>query len=172
MEIKKVFVAGAGLMGSGISQVCASAGLKVIICDVVSEALEKALKNIAWSVGKFIEKQKVSGPLEAVMTRITSTNDLTMAAEADLCIEAVFEKLELKQEVFGRLGSVVKHNIPLASNTSAIPISSLAATVPHPERVFLPWQAHYLPEEMKGLQVSPWMQMFRNAYQWCQEGNK
>ena len=56
MEIKKVFVAGAGLMGSGISQVCASAGLKVIICDVVSEALEKALKNIAWSVGKFIEE--------------------------------------------------------------------------------------------------------------------
>ncbi len=135
MEIKKVFVAGAGLMGSGIAQVCASAGLEVIICDVASEALERALKNIAWSVGKFIEKKKVSGPLEAVMGRITSTNDSTMAAETDLCIEAVFEKLELKQEIFGRLGSVVKHNIPMASNTSAIPISTLAAAVPHPERV-------------------------------------
>lgn len=94
MEIKKVFVAGAGLMGSGIAQVCASAGLGVIICDVASEALERALKNIAWSVGKFIEKKKISGPSEAVMARITSTNDLTMAAEADLCVEAVFEKLE------------------------------------------------------------------------------
>ena len=61
MGIKKVFVAGAGLMGSGIAQVCASSGLEVIVCDVASEALEKALKNIAWSVGKFIEKQKVKG---------------------------------------------------------------------------------------------------------------
>ncbi len=135
MEIKKVFVAGAGLMGSGITQVCASAGLAVIMCDVASEALERALKNIAWSAGKFVEKQKVKGPLEAIMARITSTNDLTMAAEADLCIEAVFEKLDLKREVFGRLGSVANPETLLASNTSAIPISSLAATVPHPERV-------------------------------------
>ncbi len=135
MGIKKVFVAGAGLMGSGIAQVCASSGLEVIVCDVASEALEKALKNIAWSVGKFIEKQKVKGPLEAIMARITTTNDLTMASEADLCIEAVFEKLDLKQEVFGRLGSVANPETLLASNTSAIPISSLAATVPHPERV-------------------------------------
>ena len=135
MGIKRVFVAGAGLMGSGIAQVCASAGLDVVVCDVASEALERALKNIAWSVGKFIEKQKIKGPLETIMARITSTNDLTMAAEADLCIEAVFEKLDLKQEVFGRLGSVVNPETLLASNTSAIPISSLAATVPHPERV-------------------------------------
>lgn len=135
MGIKRVFVAGAGLMGSGITQVCASAGLEVIMCDVASEALERALKNIAWSVGKFIEKQKVKGPLEAIMARITSTNDLTMAAEVDLCIEAVFERLDLKQEVFGRLGSVANPETLLASNTSAIPISSLAASVPHPERV-------------------------------------
>lgn len=135
MGIKKVFVAGAGLMGSGIAQVCASSGLEVIVCDVASEALEKALKNIAWSVGKFIEKQKVKGPLEAIMARITTTNDLTMVSEADLCIEAVFEKLDLKQEVFGRLGSVANPETLLASNTSAIPISSLAAAVPHPERV-------------------------------------
>ena len=69
------------------------------------------------------------------MARITTTNDLTMVSEADLCIEAVFEKLDLKQEVFGRLGSVANPETLLASNTSAIPISSLAATVPHPERV-------------------------------------
>ena len=135
MAIKKVFVAGAGLMGSGIAQVCASSGLEVILCDVASEALDRALKNIAWSVGKFVEKRKVEGPLEAVMARINSTNDFTMAAEADICIEAVFEKLDLKQEVFGRLGSIVNPETLLASNTSAIPISSLAAAVPHPERV-------------------------------------
>ena len=100
MEIKKVFVAGAGLMGSGIAQVCAGAGLNVILCDVDSDALERAIKNIAWSVGKFVEKGKLQGPVEAITGRIKPTSDFSLAAEADLCIEAVFEKLELKLEIF------------------------------------------------------------------------
>lgn len=135
MEIRKVFVVGAGLMGSGIAQVCAGARLEVILCDVAAEAVERALKNIAWSAGKLVEKQKYEGPLEAVMARITPTDDMARAADADLCIEAVFEKLDLKQEIFGKLAKVVKPETLLASNTSAIPISSLAAGVPHPERV-------------------------------------
>ena len=135
MEIKKVFVVGAGLMGSGIAQVCAGARFQVILCDVALEAVERALKNIAWSAGKLVEKQKIEGPLEAIMKRITQTDDLAMASQADLCIEAVFEKLDLKQEVFGKLGGIVKPETLLASNTSAIPISSLAAGVQYPERV-------------------------------------
>jgi 3-hydroxybutyryl-CoA dehydrogenase len=63
MEIKKVFIAGSGLMGSGIAQVCAGAGLNVILCDVESDALERAIKNIAWSAGKFVEKGKLQGPV-------------------------------------------------------------------------------------------------------------
>lgn len=135
MEIKKVFVVGSGLMGSGISQVCASAGLDVVLFDSAPGAVERALKNIAWSAGKLVEKQKVQGPLEAVMARITAADSLDKAAEADLCIEAVFEDLGVKKDVFANLSAVVKPETLLASNTSAIPISSLAAAVPHPERV-------------------------------------
>ena len=135
MDIKKVFVVGSGLMGSGIAQVLATAGLEVILSDVNHEMLERALKNIAWSAGKLVEKQKAEGPLDAIMARITPTDDLALAAEANLCIEAVFEKLALKQDVFRNLASVVGPETLLASNTSAIPISSLAAGIQHPERV-------------------------------------
>jgi len=122
-------------MGSGIAQVCAAAHFEVILCDVAPQAVERALKNIAWSAEKLVEKQKIEGPLEAIMARITPVNDVARAAEVDLCIEAVFEKLDLKQEVFGKLAAVVKPETLLASNTSAIPISALAAGVPYPERV-------------------------------------
>jgi len=135
MDIKKVFVVGSGLMGSGMAQVCPTAGLGVILSDVNREMLERALKNIAWSAGKLVEKQKAEGPLDAIMARITPTDDLALAAEANLCIEAVFEKLALKQDVFRDLASVVGPETLLASNTSAIPISSLAAGIQHPERV-------------------------------------
>ena len=135
MKIRNVFVVGAGLMGSGIAQVCACAGLEVTLCDVAGEALERALKNIAWSAGKLVEKQRIRGPLEAIMGRIISTDDPTVAANADLCIEAVFEDLALKKDVFEKLSFVVSPETLLASNTSAIPISALAASVPHPERV-------------------------------------
>jgi 3-hydroxybutyryl-CoA dehydrogenase len=82
-----------------------------------------------------VEKQKAQGPLEAIMARITAADSLDKAAEADLCIEAVFENLAVKQEVFAKLSVVVKPDTMLASNTSAIPISTLAASVPHPERM-------------------------------------
>jgi 3-hydroxybutyryl-CoA dehydrogenase len=135
VEIRKVFVVGAGLMGSGIAQVCASARLEVVLYDVAPEAVERALKNISWSAGKLVEKQKFQGPLEDIMAHITAVNDLDRAVEADLCIEAVFEKLDLKQEVFGKLAAVANPGTLLATNTSAIPISSIAAGVPYPERV-------------------------------------
>ena len=135
METRKVFIAGAGLMGSGIAQVCAQAGLEVILGDIGPEVLEKATKNIAWSAGKLIEKGKVAGPLEAVMGRIATTTDTGRAAEADLCLEAVFEKLEVKQEIFARFDAAARPEALLASNTSAISISTLAAGTRRPEKV-------------------------------------
>lgn len=135
MEIRKVFIVGAGLMGSGIAQVCASAGLEVALCDVSSEALDRALGSIAWSAGKLVENQKIEGPLEAIMKRIVPTTDFAPAAGADLCIEAVFEKLDLKQEIFGKLDASAQPGALLASNTSAISISTLAASTRRPERV-------------------------------------
>ncbi len=135
MEVKNVFVAGAGLMGSGIAQVCAGSGLNVTLCDVDSAALERATKNIAWSAGKFVEKGKLQGPLELIMGRITTTGDFSLASGADLCIEAVFEKLDLKLEIFKKLDAAAPPNAMLASNTSAISVSTLAAATQRPEQV-------------------------------------
>ena len=135
MNIEKVFIVGAGLMGSGIAQSCAQAGISVTMCDLSPEALEKALKGIAWSAGKMVEKGKVQGPLEDIMGRIQTTGDMAAAAKADLCIEAVFEKLDLKRTIFGQMDEAASDQAILASNTSAISISTLASCTKRPDRV-------------------------------------
>jgi 3-hydroxybutyryl-CoA dehydrogenase len=135
MAIEKVFVVGSGLMGSGIAQVCAQVGIQVFISDISQEILNKALKNISWSVGKFVEKGKLKENLETIMGRIRTGIDFAAAGQADLAIEAVFEKLELKQEIFKKLDEVCGPGTLLASNTSAIPITELATVTKHPERV-------------------------------------
>src|SRR4030043_284999 len=135
MSIQSVFVIGSGLMGSGIAQVCAQAGIQVFINDVSQEILNRALKNISWSVGKFIEKGKGKENLETIMGRIKTGTDFTAAAQADLAIEAVFEKLDLKQEIFRKLDEVCRSEAVLASNTSAIPITEIATVTKRPEKV-------------------------------------
>ena len=135
MPIEKVFVVGSGLMGGGIAQTCAQSGIQVFINDVSQEILNRALKNISWSVGKFIEKGKVKENLETIMGRIKTGTDFTAAAQADLAIEAVFEKLDLKQEIFRKLDEVCRPEALLASNTSAIPITELATATKRPEKV-------------------------------------
>jgi len=135
MSIQKVFIVGSGLMGSGIAQVCAQSGIQVSINDVSQEILDRALKNIAWSVGKFIEKGKLKEDLETIMGRIKTVTSFTAAAQVDLALEAVFEKLDLKQEIFKKLEEACKPGALIASNTSAIPITELAALTKRPERV-------------------------------------
>lgn len=135
MIVNRVFIVGSGLMGSGIAQVCAQAGLNVTIHDVKPEALEKAVKNITWSVGKFVEKGTVAGPADAVMSRIRTSQSLEPASAADLIIEAVFENAALKREIFRKIDEAANEDAILASNTSAISISDLAAETRRPERV-------------------------------------
>jgi 3-hydroxybutyryl-CoA dehydrogenase len=135
MAIEKIFVVGSGLMGGGIAQVCAQFGIQVSINDVNQEILNRALKNISWSLGKFIEKGKVKEKLETIMGRIKIGTDFTAAAQADLAIEAVFEKLDLKQEIFRKLDEVCRPEAVLASNTSAIPITEIATVTKRPEKV-------------------------------------
>lgn len=159
MKVERVLVVGAGLMGSGIAQVCAQAGLSVSLRDVHPDALDKARRDIAWSAGKLVEKGKVPGPLDAVMARIETTTSLASAAAADLVIEAVFEKRELKQEVFAELDGLAPSHALLASNTSAIPITELAAATAHPERVlglhfFSPVPMMQLVEVVRGIGTS------------------
>ncbi|MBI5590796.1 MAG: 3-hydroxyacyl-CoA dehydrogenase family protein [Deltaproteobacteria bacterium] len=135
MNVKQVMVMGSGLMGSGIAQVCAQAGIGVILTDVADEALDKAMKNIAWSVGKFAEKGKIAEDKAAVMKRIVATTDVAAGKDVDLAIEAIYENMELKQEIFRKLDGICDPRTLIASNTSSIPITELAAVTQRPEKV-------------------------------------
>ncbi|MCH6162662.1 3-hydroxyacyl-CoA dehydrogenase family protein [Streptomyces marispadix] len=133
---KKLAVVGAGLMGSGIAQVSAQAGWDVTLRDVTGEALTRGTDGIKASYEKFVSKGKLeASEAEAALGRITTTTDLDAAADADVVVEAVFEKIEVKREIFGRLDTLVKDGAILASNTSAIPITKIASATSRPERV-------------------------------------
>ena len=156
MTIRKVFIVGSGLMGGGIAQVCAQAGIEVFLYDIDPDALKKAVKSIEWSVGKFVEKGKVKEDRATIMDRIRTVIDFSEAATVDLTIEAVFERLELKQEIFKSVGEVTAQEALIASNTSAIPISELAAVTERPERVlglhfFNPVPMMHVVEVIKGI---------------------
>ena len=126
MEIKKIFVAGAGLMGGGIAQVCAQAGYEVTMRDVSDEILTKSLKAISWSVGKFVEKGKVNGSVDDIMDRLQITTDLAPAADADFVFEAIIENLEAKRTLFAELDKICAPHAIFGSNTSAIPVTEIA----------------------------------------------
>jgi 3-hydroxybutyryl-CoA dehydrogenase len=133
MEFKKVLVVGSGTMGNGIAQVCAQKGISVVLSDVSEDILARAVKNIRWSVGKFVEKGKLTDGLETIMGRIRTATGFESASEVDLVIEAVFEKVEIKHEVFKKIDALVSDKTLLASNTSAIPISDIASVLRRPE---------------------------------------
>jgi 3-hydroxybutyryl-CoA dehydrogenase len=133
---KKLAVIGAGLMGSGIAQVSAQAGWDVILRDVTDQELARGRNAIQASYEKFTVKGKLStADAEDALARITTTTDLDAVADADIVVEAVFEKIEVKQEIFRALDKIAKHDAVLASNTSAIPITKIAAVTDRPERV-------------------------------------
>lgn len=159
MDINKVMVVGSGLMGSGIAQVCAQAGLSVVLNDVSEDALEKALKNIDWSVGKLVEKGKLSETKDVIMSRIVTSCDYAKGREVDLAIEAIYENMELKQEIFKKLDQICIPKTLLASNTSSIPITELAAVTGRPEQVlgihfFSPVPMMQAVEVIKGVSTS------------------
>ena len=159
MEIKKVLVVGAGLMGSGIAQVCAQAAMDVFLNDACDDALNKAIENIEWSVGKFIEKGKLTGEKKTIIGRITPVKDLAKGKDVDLAIEAVFEQLELKQQIFAKLDQLCPEHTLLASNTSAIPVSDLAAVTHRVDQVlglhfFSPVPMMQVVEVIKGISTT------------------
>ena len=159
MEVKKVIIVGSGLMGSGIAQVCAQAGIHVFLSDVSRPALDKAIKNIEWSVGKFIEKGNLIEKKETILERITPITDLGPAKDIDLAIEAVFEQLELKQRIFEELDQMCRPGTLLASNTSTIPLSDLAAVTQRADKVlglhfFSPVPMMQVVEVIKGISTA------------------
>lgn len=160
MNIQHVLIVGGGLMGSGIAQVAAAAGYRVTLQDVRQQALNKALTDIAWSLGKFVEKGRLTGEeRQAALERIVTAPTLERAAEADFVIEAVFEDRPLKQEVFRELHRRCPPRAILASNTSAIPITDLARETDRADRVvgthfFSPVPLMPLCELVRGLETS------------------
>lgn len=157
---KKIAVIGAGLMGAGIAQVSAQAGYEVTLRDVTDAALERAQGGIRTSYEKFVAKGRMSAEdAEAALARLTVTTDLEAVADADIVVEAVFEKIEIKQEVFRELDRVAKDGAVLASNTSALPITQIAAVTSRPEQVvgthfFSPVPLMQLCELVRGYKTS------------------
>jgi 3-hydroxybutyryl-CoA dehydrogenase len=157
---QKLFVVGSGLMGSGIAQVAATAGWIVTVRDLDQGSLSRGLTGIEKSLAKFVEKGQLSADdKEAAIGRLGMTTDLDEAADADIVIEAVFEKLEVKHEVFSTLDTICKDDAILATNTSAIPITKVAAATSRPESVvgthfFSPVPMMRLCELVRGLQTS------------------
>ena len=133
----RLMVVGAGLMGSGIAQVAAVGGWDVTMRDVSADALGRGTAAIEASLERFVAKGRLDASVaEEALASITTTTDLDAAAEVDIVVEAVFEKLELKAELFTTLDRLcVSADTVLASNTSAIPITAVAAATSNPERV-------------------------------------
>lgn len=157
----RIAVVGAGLMGSGIAQVAAQHGYAVTLRDLSTGALDRATAAIADSYARFVAKGTLgAAEATAALGRITTTTDLAAAAEAELVVEAIFEELAAKQEVFAALDAVCRPDAVLASNTSAIPITQLAAATGRAEQVvgthfFSPVPMMPLCELVRGYRTSP-----------------
>ena len=135
-EAGVVGVVGAGLMGAGIAQVAAVAGHRVVLRDVTDEALGRGRAGIEKSLSRFVAKGQLDqGAADEALARITTVTDLEAVGEADVVVEAVFEDLEVKHEVFRVLDRVCREGAVLATNTSAIPITRIAAVTDRPEAV-------------------------------------
>jgi 3-hydroxybutyryl-CoA dehydrogenase len=131
MKFQRVLVVGAGQMGGGIAQVMAASGRSVSLQDAVPGAAERALETMRGSLGKLVAKG-ADLDVDAVLGRVEPSDDLTAA---DLMVEAVVEEAKVKEDVFRRADEVLPDEAILASNTSSIPISSLAAATGRPDRV-------------------------------------
>jgi len=131
----RLAVIGAGLMGSGIAQVAAAAGWRVALHDVDDAAVRKGLDSVRTSLERFAAKGQIAADeVEAALGRIEPTTDLGATADADIVVEAVFERLDIKQQVFRELDRLCDTAV-LATNTSAIPITQIAAATRRPESV-------------------------------------
>jgi len=134
MEIKKVGVLGCGLMGSGIAQTCASAGLDVVVREVTEELCARGFAGIDKSLAKFAEKGTItSAQQQAIRGRLTGTTKLADLADCDLIVEAIIENLETKRETYKELDALCKPETIFASNTSSLSITEMM-TAASPER--------------------------------------
>lgn len=136
MPVKKIMVVGAGQMGGGIAQVCAQAGFEVVLRDIEESLVEKGQAVIAGHLQRSVDKGKISKEEKTAITgRIKGALDLKFGADADIVIEAIIEKIEVKKDLFRELDRICPSHTVLASNTSSLPITTIAAVTSRPEKV-------------------------------------
>jgi 3-hydroxybutyryl-CoA dehydrogenase len=161
MDIKRVGVLGAGTMGSGIAQILARGGYSVVLCDVEQRFLNRGLETIIKNLEREVVKSRLSAEdKESALRRIDPVTDRAKLAECDLIVEAATEKLEIKTEIFRDLDRVARPDVILASNTSSISITKLAALTKRADKVigmhfFNPVPVMKLVEVIRGLATSP-----------------
>lgn len=171
MEVKIVGVVGAGIMGSGIVQVCAIAGCEVVMVDVSEAAVERGRAAIAATLERSVNKGKLGAAEKtAVLARIMGTTSYDALAQCDLVIEAASENEELKLHVLKQVDAILGPNAIIASNTSSLSITKLAAAASNPDRFigmhfFNPVPVMALVELIRGLQTSD--ETYDRAYGWA-----
>ena len=159
-EIKKIFIVGSGLMGTGISQVALTAGYEVTQYDISMEIVERSRNNLDKMFGKLVCKGKMTeDDKNAALERLSVCDQLTAAADADMVIEAAPENMNLKKDIFRQLSEICRDDTIFASNTSSISITELSSVVKNPARFagmhfFSPVPLMKLLEVIKGLGTS------------------
>ncbi|HLR81327.1 MAG TPA: 3-hydroxybutyryl-CoA dehydrogenase [Bacillota bacterium] len=160
MAIEKVMVIGAGQMGSGIAQVFAQSGFEVLLNDMNEQALDKGMNNIEKLLERAVEKERMTEQAkEETIARLSKSTDLKDAEDRDLIVEAVVENMDVKADVFKQLDEIAPKHAILATNTSSLPITQIAAVTNRPEQVigmhFMnPVPVMKLVEVIRGLQTS------------------
>lgn len=136
MDIKKPFIVGAGIMGSGVGQLCAQQGYEVTVLDISDEIIEKAKGKVEAGLKRRVEKGKITNEeMESVLSRMNWSADMNLARECDFVIEGVSENLEVKKDVFNKLDSICLPTTILATNTTALSISEIASATFRPDKV-------------------------------------
>lgn len=158
--MEKIFVIGAGTMGAGIVQAFAQKGYEVIVRDIKDEFVDRGIAGINKGLTKLVSKGKITEEdKEAVLSKITGTTDLGLAADCDLVIEAAVENMEIKKQIFAELDEICKEETILASNTSSLSITEVASATNRPDRVigmhfFNPATIMKLVEVIRGMATS------------------
>ena len=160
MNVQHIGVIGAGTMGNGIAQTCAVAGIDVTMIDVSDAAVERGIKALSGSLERLVKKDKLDpSRKDAALARVHGSTDYTALAEVDIVIEAATENLQLKMSILRQIDALVPEETVIATNTSSISITQLAAMVAHPRRFigahfFNPVPMMALLEIIRGLQTS------------------
>ncbi|AGK56070.1 3-hydroxybutyryl-CoA dehydrogenase [Bacillus sp. 1NLA3E] len=136
MNVQTIMVIGAGQMGSGIAQVCAQAGYKVLLNDLKPEFVERGLGGISKNLARNVEKGRMTAETrDGILSNISASTTLQDAEAVDLVIEAAVENMEIKTKIFTQLDAIAPAHAILASNTSSLPITEIAAVTNRPEQV-------------------------------------